>query len=71
MPLFFNFVDTLVHSRSDSDVLKEIAPDVAAFRSLTRSWFMHSHLLQILKTLASEDVNIVITTRSWLRSGAS
>jgi len=58
----FNFVDTLVHSRSDSDVLKEIAPDVAAFRSLTRSWFMHSHLLQILKTLASEDVNIVITT---------
>ncbi|MCC5925798.1 MAG: response regulator [Bacteroidetes bacterium] len=58
----FNFVDTLVHSRSDSDVLKEIAPDVAAFRSLTRSWFMHSHLLQILKTLSKEDVNIVITT---------
>lgn len=58
----FNFVDTLVHSRSDSDVLKEIAPDVAAFRSLTRSWFTHSYLFQILKTLSKEDVNIIITT---------
>jgi len=58
----FNFVDTLVHSRSDSDVLKEIAPDVAAFRSLTRSWFNHSHMLQILKTLSREKITVIITT---------
>lgn len=58
----FNFVDTLVHSRSDSDVLREIAPDVAAFRSLTKSWFTHSPLLQIFKTLSREDVTIVVTT---------
>lgn len=58
----FNFVDTLVHSRSDSQILKEIAPDVPAFRSLTRTWFEHSVLLQILRQLAEKDVKIVITT---------
>ncbi len=57
-----NFVDTLVHSRSDSDVLKEIAPDEKGFRSLTRTWFQHSSLFQMLKTLANQDVTIVITT---------
>ena len=58
----FNFVDTLVHSRSDSDVLREIAPDVPAFRSLTRTWFEHSALLQLLTNVAKKDVTIVITT---------
>lgn len=58
----FNFVDTLVHSRSDSDVLREIAPDVPAFRSLTRTWFEHSALLQLLLNVAKKDVTIVITT---------
>lgn len=58
----YNFVDTLVHSRSDSEVLKEIAPDVPAFRSLTRTWFRHSSLLQILKDLAENEVVIVITS---------
>lgn len=58
----FNFVDTLVHSRSDSDVLKEIAPDVPAFRSLARTWFQHSNLLQIFKELSSKNVRIVVTT---------
>ena len=58
----FNFVDTLVHYRSDSDVMKEIAPDVPAFRALARTWFAHSNLLQILKDLSDKDVRIVITT---------
>ncbi len=55
----YNFVDTLVHSRSDSDVLKEIAPDVPAFRSLTKTWFQHSTLYEIFKILADEEVVIV------------
>ncbi len=58
----FNFVDTLVHSRSDSEVLKEIAPDVPAFRSLAKTWFQHSNLLQIFKELSERDVRIVVTT---------
>lgn len=58
----FNFVDTLVHSRSDSDVLKEIAPDVSGFRSLAKTWFAHSNLLQIFRELASKNVRIIVTT---------
>ncbi len=58
----YNFVDTLVHSRSDSDVLKEIAPDVPAFRSLTKTWFQHSTLYEIFKALAEEEVVIVVTS---------
>jgi CheY-like chemotaxis protein len=58
----YNFVDTLVHSRSDSDVLKEIAPDVPAFRSLTKTWFQHSTLREIFNLLADEEVVIVVTS---------
>ena len=58
----FNFVDTLVHYRSDSEVLKELAPDIPAFRSLTKTWFEHSPVLQIFKELAEQDVTIVVTT---------
>jgi hypothetical protein len=55
-------VDTLVHSRSDLDVIKELAPDVSAFRSVTEAWFQHSTLLQMFKGLAKEDVTLIITT---------
>jgi CheY-like chemotaxis protein len=58
----YNFVDTLVHSRSDSAVIKELAPDESAFRSITEAWFMHSNLLQMFKTLSEENVTVVITT---------
>lgn len=58
----FNFVDTLVHSRSDSDILREIAPDVPAFRALAKTWFAHSNLLHIFRELAKHDVRIVVTT---------
>ncbi|KPK96108.1 hypothetical protein AMJ80_01825 [bacterium SM23_31] len=57
-----NFVDILAHQRSESDILKEIAPDESAYRSLIKSWFEHSTLLSILRTLASEDTTVVITT---------
>ena len=60
--MVFNFVDTLVHTRTESDVIKEIVPDDSAFRSITRTWFEHSSLYQFLKKLAAEDVNIVITS---------
>jgi CheY-like chemotaxis protein len=58
-----NFIDMLAHGRSDSLLLKEIAPDEAAYRSLTRSWFQHSSLFGMLKTLASQkNVKIILTT---------
>lgn len=57
-----NFVDILAHSRSDSAVLKEIAPDEKAYRALTQTWFEHSWLFQALQTLKSVDAEIVLTT---------
>jgi len=60
--IVLNFIDFLAHSRSDSEVLKEIAPDEAAFRSLTLSWFEHSILLKILKKLATTGSTVIITS---------
>ena len=58
-----NFVDMLAHGRSDSQLLKEIAPDESAYRSLTTSWFVHSSLFGMLKTLSRQkDVTVVLTT---------
>ncbi len=58
-----NFVDMLAHSRSDYPILKEIAPDEAAYRSLTNSWFQHSSLFAMFRQLARHpQAKIVITT---------
>lgn len=58
-----NFLDMIAHGRSDSDLLREIAPGEAAYRSLTNSWFTHSSLLATFKAIANmKNVKIVITT---------
>ena len=58
-----NFLDMIAHGRSDSDILKEIAPDESAYRSLTNSWFIHSSLFSTFKSIAKMDnVRIVVTT---------
>jgi CheY-like chemotaxis protein len=60
--LVFNFVDMLTHGRSESDLLKELAPDESAFRSVMRSWFLHSALFEALKWMAKQDAAVVVTT---------
>lgn len=57
-----NFVDILAHTRSDSSVLREIAPDERAYRALTRTWFEHSWLLEAFKALARSSATIIVTT---------
>jgi CheY-like chemotaxis protein len=57
-----NFVDILAHSRSDSDVLREMTPDESAYRSLTKSWFSHSSLYRMLKELAARGTTVVLTS---------
>lgn len=60
--MVFNFVDILAHARSDSDVIKEMVRNEASYRAVTRSWFEHSSLLNILRSFASQDVLIILTT---------
>ncbi|MDP6418371.1 MAG: bifunctional response regulator/alkaline phosphatase family protein [Candidatus Krumholzibacteria bacterium] len=60
--LVFNFLDILAHGRSQSEILQEIAPDESAFRSLMISWFRHSALFDILKSLARSGALVVLTS---------
>jgi CheY-like chemotaxis protein len=62
LSVVFNFVDILVHGRSESEILQEVAPNEAAFRSLMRSWFEYSHLFELLKKISEWDCTVVITT---------
>jgi CheY-like chemotaxis protein len=60
--MVFNFMDILAHSRAQSEVIKEMTPNEAAYRSVIRAWFEHSSLFQILKSFAAQNVLVVLTT---------
>ncbi len=60
--IVYNFVDMLSHARTEMEVLKELASDEAAYRSLAVSWFEHSSLHEALKKLAEKNINLLITT---------
>ena len=57
-----NFIDMLSHAKTDSRMMKELAQDEAAYRSLTLSWFRHSAIRSLFKALASHGFKIVLTT---------
>lgn len=60
--IVYNFLDILSHARTETDIIRELAEDEAAFRSLTRSWFEHSDLFEILKMLAERKHKVIITS---------
>lgn len=60
--IVYNFVDNLSHARTEMDMIKELAADEKAYRSLTLSWFKHSPLLEVMKELSAKGVRVVLTT---------
>lgn len=58
----FNFVDILSHARTEMEMIRELASDESAYRSLTLSWFQHSHLLDFIREMSAHDVKLIITT---------
>ena len=54
--------DNLSHARTETDIIRELTEDEAAFRSLTRSWFEHSDLYTILRLLSERGHTVVITS---------
>lgn len=58
----FNFVDIISHARTEMELIKDLAPDEKAYRSLTLSWFIHSSMFDLLKQLADHNVRIVFST---------
>ena len=62
LALVVNFVDMLAHSSSQTDVLKEMVPDEAGYRTAVHSWIEHSWFNQVLKVLSESDFTVVITS---------
>jgi CheY-like chemotaxis protein len=60
--IVYNFVDMLSHARTDMAMIKELAPDESAYRSLTQSWFRHSPLLDTLERISNHGAKLIITT---------
>jgi hypothetical protein len=60
--IVYNFVDMLSHARTDMAMVRELAPDEPAYRSITKSWFMHSPLFEILKKISDKKAKLIITT---------
>ncbi|MDO5482601.1 MAG: bifunctional response regulator/alkaline phosphatase family protein [Bacteroidaceae bacterium] len=60
--LVINFIDMLSHARTESRMVRELASDERAYRSITTSWFKHSPVRELFRELAKFDVKIVVTT---------
>lgn len=58
----YNFLDIMSHGRSQSSILKELAPDEAAFCALMRTWFEHSTLYELLQEAARRGTTTIVTT---------
>jgi CheY-like chemotaxis protein len=60
--IVYNFVDMISHARTDMDMIKELAADEKAYRSLTKTWFSHAPLFQMLKKLSQKNCQVVLST---------
>lgn len=60
--IVYNFLDILSHARTETEIIRELTEDEAAFRSLTRSWFEHSDLFTLLKLLSEHGHTVVISS---------
>lgn len=60
--LVINFIDILSHARTESQMVRELAGNESAYRSITLSWFRHTPIKEIFKKLASMDYDLLITT---------
>jgi len=60
--LVYNFVDMLSHSKTEMEVIKELASNDKAYRSLTQSWFKNSPLLEIIQQAQTAGYKLIITT---------
>jgi hypothetical protein len=58
----YNFVDMISHAKTEMEIIKELAADNKAYRSLTRSWFNNSPLLEIIQKAAMLNFNLLLTT---------
>ena len=58
----FNFIDMLSHARTESKMVRELANNESAYRSITQSWFRHSVISDFFKLVAQTDYKVIVTT---------
>ncbi len=58
----FNFIDMLSHARTESKMVRELANNESAYRSITLSWFRHSVISDFFRQLAQMDCKVIVTT---------
>ncbi|MEW7291931.1 T9SS response regulator signal transducer PorX [Aquimarina sp. 2304DJ70-9] len=58
----YNFVDMLSHSKTEMEVIKELASNDKSYRSLTQSWFKNSPLLDMIQQAQQLGFKLLITT---------
>lgn len=52
----------LSHARTESKMVRELANNESAYRSITKSWFRHSMMTELMKLLSQSDYKVVLTT---------
>ena len=60
--IVYNFVDMLSHARTDMQMIRELAHDESAYRSITKSWFIHSPLLETMRRISDKGGKMIVTT---------
>ena len=60
--LVINFIDMLSHARTESLMVRELAANEAAYRSITLSWIRHSAIKKLFRYLADNKYTVVMTT---------
>lgn len=58
----FNFIDMLSHARTESKMVRELANNESAYRSITLSWFRHTVISDFFRRLAQTDYKVIVTT---------
>ncbi len=60
--IVYNFIDLLSHANTELEMIRELAGNDSAYRSLVLSWFRHSQLLDLIRLMAEKDITVIFTT---------
>lgn len=58
----YNFVDMISHARTELPMMRELADDIVGYRAITKAWFEHSSLYDLLKMLSQTSYKVILTT---------
>ena len=62
LALVINFVDILGHSRSESNILKEMIPNESAYRQAICTWLQSSWLMDVFEVIGSWETTVILTS---------